>query len=99
MGSQGTCPSSAQPSPEALQAEPTHRLQDLLLLLVLLLFLLLFLVLLFLLQAAPCQQLLPLLDDQLLVVLITGMLPHGAAIFEVEVIDVTALYILAAWQK
>lgn len=111
MGS--LCSSSAQPSPEALQAQPTHRelLQELLLLLVLLLlfllllfllllFLLLFLLLLFfLLQAAPCQQLLPLPDDQLPVVLITGVLPRGLAIFKVEEIDVTTRDRLAAQQK
>lgn len=106
------CP--ALPRSTAGTATHRELLQELLLLLVLLLlfllllflllfflllFLLLLFLLLFLLQAAPCQQLLPLPDDQLPVVLITGVLPRGLAIFKVEEIDVTTRDSLAARPK
>lgn len=56
---------------------------------VLLVFLFLFLFLVFLLNGPRSQPLLPLLDDQLSIVLITRMVPNGLTSVEVEIVDVT----------
>ena len=85
--SQPSC--SSPESPHA--AEPTYSmlLQWLLILLVFLIFLV-FLLLFFLFQVATCQQLLPFLSDQFSVMVITGVVPHGLAIVEVEIVDITS---------
>lgn len=56
---------------------------------VLLVFLFLFLFLVFLLNGPRSQPLLPLLDDQLSIVLITWMVPDGLTSVKVEIVNVT----------
>lgn len=37
-----------------------------------------------------CQQLPPFLSNQLSVIVITGVVPHGLAVVEVEIVDITS---------